>query len=423
MLNKFLQRSEFTKNILTLFTGSAIAQAVPILISPILTRIFTPEDFGVLALYMSLVSFIAIISSGRYELAVMLPKEKNDAASIVKLSLIIAFAVSVITGLFIIIFRNQIPVWFNNTDIRKWLLLIPFSVFMVAIYQILNYWNTRQKRYKLMAQVRIAQSAGNGVSSVGIGWGVAGPAGLVIGQLIGQLFAAIVLMVKVPLKDWVLILQRKNGDMSEQAKKYRDFPRVNSLHAFTDVLQNSGVIWVISNMFEAAVLGYYSHTFRVMKAPLGLIGSSTAQVFYQQAADKYANGEPIRPMVFKTIKSLALLSAPGFLVIMVFGPQIFSFVFGQEWTEAGEYARLLSPWLFFNFITSPIGHLPLILNKQKQIFYISLLGNALILGCIIFGGVTQDIKTGFLLLSISQVVFLSFVISWYLRISDKAIKN
>lgn len=419
MLKHFIPSGSFSKNVLTLFTGSAVAQAIPILATPVLTRIFTPDDFGVLAVYIALVSFFAIISSGRYELAIMLPREKKDAGVIVKLSLVIAITVSVIS-LFIILFSGEyIAVWFKNELILKWIWLIPVSVFLTSIYQIMNYWNTRQKEFKTMAQARVTQSIGNVGTNVGLGYSIQGAFGLIAGQVIGQFLAAFLLVIKTPINEWKLIMRAKSDELKKQAILYKDFPLLNSSQVFVDMLQNTGVIWAISNFFSAGVLGFYSFTFRILKAPLGLIGSSTAQVFYQVASEKYANGEDIVKLVSKTLKHFTLLAVPVFSIIMIFGPEIFAFVFGENWREAGEYAQILSPWLFMNFLISSVSHVPLIVNRQKQGFYIGLVGNVLILLSVISGGLLHDIKTGFILLSTTQVIFLSGVIWWYLRISKQ----
>ena len=117
MLGKFKPKSEFSRNVLTLMTGTTIAQAIPIAISTILTRIYTPEDFGIFALYMSIASMIAVVATGRYELAIMLPKKDEDAVSIVALSIIISFFVSFIALLIVSIFNTEIASLLGNPEI------------------------------------------------------------------------------------------------------------------------------------------------------------------------------------------------------------------------------------------------------------------------------------------------------------------
>ena len=153
LINKLKPKSEFNRNVLTLMTGTTIAQAIPIAISPILTRIYTPEDFGMFALYMSIASIIAIVATGRYELAIMLPKKDEDAINIVALSIIISFFVSFISLLIVFIFNTQITNILGNPEISIWLYFIPLTVLLTGIYQSFNYWSNRKKQYKRLAKV------------------------------------------------------------------------------------------------------------------------------------------------------------------------------------------------------------------------------------------------------------------------------
>ena len=151
----FKPKSEFTRNVLTLMTGTTIAQAIPIAISPILTRIYTPEDFGIFALYISIASILSLIATGRYELAIMLPTKDKDAVNIVALSLFISFFVSFIALLIVSIFNTQITSLLGNPDISSWLYFIPLTVLFTGIYQSFNYWSNRKKSIKDWLQVKL----------------------------------------------------------------------------------------------------------------------------------------------------------------------------------------------------------------------------------------------------------------------------
>ena len=143
MIKKFKSRSEFSRNVLTLMTGTSIAQAIPIAVSPILTRIYTPEEFGSFALYMTIVSLLSILVTGRYELAIMLPKKDEDAINLVALSILISFIISVFVFLIVFIFNTEITDWLANKAISSWLYLIPLSIFFSGLYQSLYFWNNR----------------------------------------------------------------------------------------------------------------------------------------------------------------------------------------------------------------------------------------------------------------------------------------
>lgn len=419
-----LTKGGFLHNVLTLMTGTAIAQAIPILISPILTRLYTPADFGLLALYSSVVSMIAVIVTGRYELAVMLPDKDEDAANVGALSLGIAIVITLLSLLVIWLFNVGIARLLGRPELAKWLYLVPLSVFSLGIYQILNYWSTRRNQYRRLAMSRVTQSVANGGVTLGVGvnhWGVSG---LIAGTLIGQVLSAGVLVQQA----WQDFLKYKSSirwqRMKDNGKVYQDFPKINSVHAFVDILQSSGVVFLMSSLFGSAVLGFYSFTLRILQAPLGLLGASVSQVFYQKASETYKNGGDLQALVKKTLLSLGVMALPIFLLLGFFAPELFGFVFGKQWREAGTYAQILAPWLFLNFIVSPISQVPIIVGEQKKNFLLAIIGNSVILCSIIYGGfVAHNIKTGFITLSTLISVYYVFVIAWLFKISKKEAVN
>ena len=187
MLTKLKPKSEFSRNVLTLMTGTTIAQAIPIAISPILTRIYTPEDFGVFALYMSVASILSVIAAGRYELAIMLPKKDEDAINIVALSILISFFISFISFLVIFLFNAKITNLLGNSEISNWLYFIPITVLLTGMYRSFNYWSNRKKQYKRLATSKIIQSFTTSSTNLSMGFGGFGASGLILGGVLGFL--------------------------------------------------------------------------------------------------------------------------------------------------------------------------------------------------------------------------------------------
>ena len=417
-VKKYYPDSEYASNVLTLMTGNTIAQAIPIGISPILTRLYTPEEFGVWALYLAITALVSVIATGRYELAVMLPDHDKDAINILCLSVIIAFAVSCVVLLAIILLKGAIIDLLNNQQISTWLYFVPLSIFLAGLFQALTHWTTRKKQFKSLVYAYVGQSSSAVTLSLAMGFGRFGAGGLVLGSVAGQLIANLRLGLTFWRRDGRWLNHISKSLMMGQAKRYQNFPKINSLHALGDMIQSSGVSFLISSFFGSAILGFYSHTLRILKAPSSLIGNSTAQVFYQKASEAYSKGGDLQPLVRKTMLNLAVIALPIFIFIIFMGPAIFAFVFGEQWRIAGEYAQILSPWIFMNFVVSPVSQLPIIVDKQKEIFYISIIGNLLILFSILYGGyVVRDVKMGFYLLSFLQVVYLGSVILWMNKIS------
>ena len=238
-------KSEFVRNVLTLMTGTAIAQAIPVLISPILTRLYTPEDFAVLALFMSVVVIIGAISTARYELAIMLPKHKRDAVNILALSLIINIIVSLISLIIILIFKNQIILLLGSEELRIWLYFAPVTIFFIGVYQAFNYWSTRNKTFTKNAISRVAQSSTVAATNLSVGFVKAGPVGLISGAILGQIIGALVLSWETLVNFNKFRKQLSVKLIKTNAKKYSNFLKINTPHAFVDSLQDNGIVYII----------------------------------------------------------------------------------------------------------------------------------------------------------------------------------
>jgi len=411
MLNKLKLKSEFSRNVLTLMTGTTIAQAIPIVISPILTRIYTPEDFGVFALYMSLVAFISIIITARYEMAIVLPKNDEDAINILALSFLIMIVIIILTTFIIIFFKDNILNLFNAQSVGNLLYLVPISLFLAGLNQIFNYWSNRKEYFKNISSAQIFQSIGIGITQPTFGY-FAIYGGLIFGNMIGRAISSFVYVDKFLKNDKDLIFKIDKNIMIKNMKKHKDFPLVNSLHAFSDIIRTSGSIMLISSFFGSSILGFYTLSLRVLQVPVSIIGSALGQVLYQKFTAIHNNNEPLYPYVKKVIIGLFIVSLPLFTILYFIAPQLFAFLFGEKWRVAGEYSQILVPYLFMNFLVSPISSIPVILEKQKEIFYISLFGNILFLIAIVIFN-RYDFLITLAIISISQFIFYSYVIYWY----------
>ena len=411
-------QSEFVRNSIILFTGSTIAQAITILISPILTRQYSPTDFGVWSLYVSVASLFAVIATGRYELAIMLPKEDKHAVNLLSLSVYISIGLSAIVLIFAIFFHDWMARLLNNAELSEYLIFTPATILLTGLFNTFNNWLTRKKRFKPLSTSRIAQSGFSAGTKIGMGFVGSGPLGLIIGDLIGLAVSVVMLG-----RDVWMQLRRKlswisKDEMIAQAKVHQDFPKINSLHAFVDIIQTSGTAFLISILFDSATLGLFSFAVRILRMPLYLIGTSISKVFYQKAATTYQSGGDLHGLVRNMVLKLVWVSLPFFIVTVLFAPPIFSFVFGAEWREAGVYTQLLSLWFFGNFIFSPVSDIPLLVSKQKPFLALSLGYNISILASLGIGGILgSNVKVTFGILSAVVSIWMLVFILWLLKIS------
>ena len=368
--DKLKAKNEFTRNVLTLMMGTTIAQAIPIAISPILTRIYSPKDFGLFALFMSITSFISVSATARYELAILLPKSEEEAINIVSLSMIFAILISLISLLVIFIFKAKIVDFFNNPEVSNWLYLIPLSVLLTGFYQSFNYWTNRKKNYKRLASNRVIQTTSTASANLLIGI-LSKFNGLILGQIIGQAIVTFILGKKIWQEDVNALKVVSTNMQITQLKTYKKFPLLNLPNAIIDGVRLVGIDTLITKFFTSSILGQYYLAFRMLQAPMSIIGSSFSQVFIQKIAS--VDKKEINVIVKKFISLSFIITVPIFSLIYFLAPLIFKIIFGKEWIIAGNIASILCPWIALNFISSPISNVYIVLNKQEYMLIFAIL--------------------------------------------------
>jgi O-antigen/teichoic acid export membrane protein len=364
MIQRHKPLSEFNRNVLTLMTGTTIAQAIPIAISPILTRIYTPEDFGVLALFVAITSIFGSIANGRYELAIMLPKKDEDAINIFAVGFIITFSMSFILLVLVILFNEQITQLLKNDEISVWLYFVPIAVFFTGLYNILKYFNNRKKYYKDLANATIIKSIITAIIQLGLGSLKGGVSGLISGQLISQITANTKLFNNI-IKDKLLISNVSKKKIISLAKRYNNFPKFSLWGILSNTLSQHFTNILISSFYSIATLGFYSLVQRLLGIPSILIGNSIGEVFFQEAIkEKQQTGRVINTFN-STVKKLIILGVPSFCLLFFIVEDLFAYVFGEEWRVAGFYAVILIPFYLIRFIVAPVSNTNNIFGLQK----------------------------------------------------------
>jgi len=410
--------SEFKKNFLALFTGTTAAQAVAFLFEPIISRLYLPEEFAVFELYVAFVMMIGSIVTLRYEMAIILPKKKHKAINLMGLSFLVTVIISLLSLIVFSLFGTSISSLLNNEEIISYLWLIPIGVFVFGTYRSLYYWFMRKKNFVLIGTSKITESSTKAVMTTFFGYIHLSSFGLVIGQFMGQLFSVLPLLRKLIKQDWNLLRFITWKQIKQQAKEYSVFPKVNVPQTIIDMLQLSGVVFIISAFFTPDILGQYSKAIRIMVIPLSLIGTSINQVFYQKAASIYQKGENLRAQTIKLSILIAAISIPFIIIGLIYSPQIFAFVLGDNWFQAGVMASIMIPWFFLKFVLSVALSIPIIVNEQKTFLSISIIGNILLIISVVAGGIYyQDIYKTLYLLTWSQVVYNILLAGWLYKIA------
>jgi O-antigen/teichoic acid export membrane protein len=195
---------------------------------------------------------------------------------------------------------------------------------------------------------------------------------------------------------------------------------VNTFHSLSDKIQSDGVIFLITYKFSFAILGFYSMAIRAITTPAGMVGSAVGQVVFSKYSKIYNKTQDIEYEVLSIIKKLFIYATPLFIIIFFILPPFFSLVFGEEWEEAGIYAQILLPYIYLNFIVSPVSNVPFIVKKVKQYFTVSLTGNLLsVTAFAITVFVSNDFIISLTVFSLTRVLYTLFLLRWIVKISKK----
>lgn len=407
-------KSEFSRNILTLMTGTTIAQAIPIAISPILTRIYTPEDFGVFAFFIAIVAIFSSISSARYEQAILLPMSEENALHVFALGFVILSFISLFLLLTIFIVNDFVVSLLPSTEIVFFIYFIPITVFFVGLFNLLSYFNNRKKLYSDISKATVLKAVVLAVVQIVIGLVKEGASGLITGQILSQIVANVKLAKNVFLhKDLRAIFDIKS--MWTLSKEYIDFPKYQVPHVLFSTLSSNLPIYLFTLFFSSLVTGLYALAIRIVLSPMMIIAGSSAKVYNEQLSKLYENREDTYGFTLQFLKSLGMKVVVFIVLIALFAPDIFAFVFGESWREAGEYTRLLSPWLFLNVMVSSVAFIPSIVGKQKKAFLMSIVQLILTLSAIGIGVFYESVEVALIAYMLVNSLVLMYNLIWFVQ--------
>ena len=376
--DKFFPLGSFAANTLTLTIGSSIAQAIPILVSPILTRLYSPNEYGLFTLFISIASIIAVISTGRYEAAVVLPAKDGEAIDLVILTIIIVVTVSSFLFLSIILLKEPLMALIKNVSFSSWIYFIPLFLLLSGMYQPLNYWLIRKKSYAVMSSRSIIQTICTSIVQLSFGFSGLTKLGLFVGTFTGQ-------GVSLGLVGWQIwrgernkIRQIKYEKLKERAREYRDFPLYDTPASLLDTAALLSPILFISYYYGPVEAGFFGLTMRVLAMPSTLIGNAISQVYYNRIAEiRHDRPEELPRFVLRLAKHLTLVIVIPVLVLGLLGSHLFSFVFGDIWRDAGVFAQIMSVAVGTKFVVSPLSTIMYVSgniklgSKWKMIYFIS----------------------------------------------------
>lgn len=378
-----IKNSKSIKNLSSLLTGNLISVLIPVLISPILTRLFTESDFGLLTVFNSILAISLTVATGRFDYAILEAKTKSIASHLFILSVLI----SSIAAFFTTLLGIMIIPYLEHDDpfvLYMFLGFISFTVLIGAITQSIRYLLNREEEYKELAIIKVVRSSSTGSFQLLAGFFSPSSLALIIGKVLGEIAALIKSTIFV-IRNNLLELRFSRLKVKYIFEKFSKYYKVNSLHALLSTLSANLLPILFALLFSIKETGYYGLSFRVCVLPITIISHAIFQFYSREFAKKVESEQSSKNMFTRMLKILFSISLVPFLLLIILGPQLFGFVFGENWSESGVYAQILAPYMLMVFLVSPFTFVPIRLDKHVKSFTIEIVNTVFRLAGLLIG--------------------------------------
>src|SRR5699024_8806122 len=339
---KTLFQRDFIRNVILLATGTAGAQIITVLAAPFITRIYGPEAYGILGTFTAMTNIIIPVAALTYPIAIVLPKKEEEAIGLVQLSLLVTVGVATASLSILLIFNKQIVNIFNLNEISNYIYLIPILMIFAVIMQTTQQCLISTNKLSINAKTVFYQSVIINCSKIWLGYLYPIAIVLVLLTTLSNAVRAILMILFSRLPK----INFRNGNIFKLARKHYDFPIYRAPEELLSGISHSIPVLMLTVFFGPASAGFYSIGRSVLSMPSQFIGVAIGDVFYPKAAEMYNKKKSITELIFKTTVVLAGIGIIPFGSVVLFGPQLFSFVFGEAWYTAGSYARWIALWAF-----------------------------------------------------------------------------
>lgn len=372
---KILKKNHLIKNISTIVRGTVIGQGLVFLLSPIITRIYTPQDFGIYTIYFSLLSILATICTLRFDVAIPIPKKKIEAFSLAFVALISLIFFSLGTAILNFFFGHSIASLLKAEALDKYLWIMPFSILAYGIYYTLTYLLIRQRQFPTIGNTKIIQGVSLGSTQILIGLLNFKPLGLILGQAAGHLTAATTFIYAICHTNQRTIRRIKPCFLIACIRRYQRFPLLSMPASLINALGLFLPALAVSAIYGPKIAGWYGLATQVIGVPLGLIGQAIGQVYLGEGAALKNKGQyqALNQLYKKTMRQTFFLGLPFIMLTALLGPNLFGLVFGSEWSHAGVFARVLSAMFLLEFSIIGVSQNFSIFERQEMAVYWNLI--------------------------------------------------
>ena len=388
-----------------LAAGTAVAQLVALGVAPLLGRLYSPSDFGLFGVFVSVAAIAGVVVTMRLDLAVVVPDSDEEAMDVVGVGVLITAVMSTAAALLVLAAGGLLGELLGEPGVVPLLALLPLYLGATGVHQMLNYWSTRTSHFGRLSVAEMTRSVSVAGAQLTGGYLRAGPAGLTLGQVLGQVVAAAILVARAARVTTGMFTRRLSLRTARNVLgRFRQFVVFGTPQVLVNALNQGLPAFVLTVTFDAGIAGHYLMAQRLLSAPIGLLGRSTRQVLYPRLSLAMRDGSALR-VALRATSLLAVVAAVPVALVVAAGPAIYRFVLGSEWELAGEFSRYLVLWLAVAFVNIPSVSLVPLLEMQRWHAVYEVVYLCARLAALLLGGSTGDPLTGIALFSLVGVGF------------------
>jgi O-antigen/teichoic acid export membrane protein len=401
--------------------ATLLGQGAILVAAPLLARLYDPTDFGVLAVFAGVLSVLVAVASLRFDLAIPIAADRDEAVHLLILSNLISFAASILVAVGVLLWGGQLAAGLGRGDLGAVIWLLPVALFLASLTQALASWAVYNRSFSQLARMRVVQGVSQAGGQLALGFLRLGPIGLVLGDTVSRIAGAGQL-IRSSLTS-VRSTSTSVAGVIRSARERWAFARVMTSASLLSTLSLQAPFLLIPAFFDLASSGQYFLAFRMLALPASLVVAAVGQVFFGEASHRRINPKRLHDLSHDAAASLLVFSIPTYAVVMVAGQALIVTVFGPEWQLAGLYAQIMAPSLILWTVANPMSSLPLVGRRERQ----SLLFTAAELGlkvlALMIGAWFHSLTLGIVVLSITSVLIEGAAMWRFLRIASVSLEE
>lgn len=365
-------RGSFLGDVLKLSFGTLGGRLIALAALPVITRLYSPEDFALLAVYLALVSTLAVAACLRLEVAIPLVETEGDAADLLALALTVLTLVTALLTLPALLMPEQVAAALGAPALAPYLWLVPLGVAMAGSYSALQFWATRARRFGVIARTRVGQAAAGVSAMLALGWAGIAPFGLLLGNALNIGAGGISLGASALVRDGAVLRAVRLRNLGPTFRRNHRYPLFSTPEALFNIAGVQIPVLLIA-AHAGAEAGFLLLAMQVMTAPMTLLGSSISQVYVSRAPTEYREGR-LAPFTLSIMRRLVLVGVAPLILAGALAPLVFPWLFGADWTRAGEIVAWLVPWMALQFIASPVSMALHTVGRQNWAMFLQAAG-------------------------------------------------